>query len=251
MTLVALRRWVVGVSVLAVLLLALALALEPVRGLLAYSWGKVRGGYTLQERLAQYGPDVAGRLRPAFERAGVPYPPHEVAYLSFKDTRRLEVYARASKAQPWRYIKHYPVRAASGELGPKLIEGDRQVPEGQYRAVYLNPNSRFHLSIRLDYPNTFDRRMAATDGRARLGGDIMIHGGAASIGCLAMGDPAAEDLFVLAALVSKERVQVLISPTDFRMVSNRVAPVDRPAWVGSLYEGLRAALAAFPREAAR
>ena len=69
----------------------------------------------------------------------------------------------------------YPILAASGVLGPKLREGDKQVPEGIYGAEALNPNSKFHLSIRLNYPNTFDRRMAQSDGRTQLGGDIMIH----------------------------------------------------------------------------
>ena len=55
----------------------------------------------------------------------------------------------------------YPVLGASGVLGPKLKEGDRQVPEGVYRVPELNPNSDFHLSLRLDYPNEFDRAQGA------------------------------------------------------------------------------------------
>ena len=112
-------------------------------------------------------------------------------------------------------------------------------------AELLNPNSRFHLSIRVNYPNAFDRRMATQDGRTQLGGDIMIHGNAVSIGCLAMGDEAAEDLFVLAALATKERTRIIISPTDFRTgILGRLRA--QPAWAGELYQQLRAELKQFP-----
>jgi len=71
-------------------------------------------------------------------------------------------------------VADYRITAASGTAGPKLREGDRQVPEGIYRIVGLNPNSRYHLSMKLDYPNAFDRHQAARDGRARPGSDIFI-----------------------------------------------------------------------------
>ena len=71
-------------------------------------------------------------------------------------------------------LARYPIRAASGALGPKLREGDRQVPEGVYDIESLNPNSRFHVALRVGYPNAFDRQMAGREGRTALGGDIMI-----------------------------------------------------------------------------
>jgi murein L,D-transpeptidase YafK len=186
---------------------------------------------------------VERRLRPACEAAGLPYPPGELALLAFKDSKMLETYARPP-GEGWRFVRAYPVLAASGEPGPKLREGDRQVPEGVYRVELLNPNSRFHVSLRLDYPNDFDRRMARADGRTELGGDIMIHGNAVSIGCLAMGDEAAEDLFVLAALVGKERVTVMICPTDLRL-SPPVISNEKPGWVKTLYATLAQELHAF------
>ena len=75
-------------------------------------------------------------------------------------------------------------------------EGDKQVPEGFYRIELLNPNSRYHLSLRVNYPNADDIERAREDRRdlLNLGGDIMIHGGAESIGCIAIGNPAIEHL---------------------------------------------------------
>ena len=202
--------------------------------------------YTVAERLEQYGAAVEQQLRPVVEAAGLSYPPYEFAYVAFKDTSLLEVYGRMGAEQPWHFIRTYPVQRASGRLGPKLAEGDYQVPEGIYRAEFLNANSRFHLSIRLDYPNAFDREMAKAEGRTRLGGDIMIHGGAVSVGCLAMGDEAAEALFILAALVSKERVQIVVSPTDFRQSAPWTVPAGLRPWANTLYLSLEEALKAFP-----
>lgn len=148
---------------------------------------------TIAARAAQYGPAARTRLRPFFDAAHVSYPPARVVMLALKQEKTIELYA-ASTNQDLRFICSCPVLAASGTFGPKLREGDRQVPEGIYPIESLNPNSKFHLALRVGYPNQFDRDQALRDGRDNLGGDIMIHGGAASIGCLAVGDEAAEDL---------------------------------------------------------
>jgi murein L,D-transpeptidase YafK len=198
--------------------------------------------------VAQYGAQADARLQPAFQRVGVPYPPAEVALLAFKDTRVMALHARAAADEPWQLVKTYAVLGASGKPGPKLVEGDRQVPEGVYQIELLNPNSRFHLSLRLNYPNAFDRRMTAADGRADLGSDIMIHGGSLSVGCLAMGDEAVEDLFILAARTGKENLRVIIAPTDFRLEPPRLIMYE-PRWVSILYAELSDALEPFHRDA--
>ena len=67
--------------------------------------------------------------------------------------------------QAWKLIHRYSVLAASGVAGPKLRQGDKQVPEGVYGISFLNPSSRYDVSLRVNYPNAFDRQMAAKDGR--------------------------------------------------------------------------------------
>lgn len=205
--------------------------------------------YTVAQRVEQFTPAVTARVKPAFDAAGLAWPPRELAYLAFKDARTLDVYGRDGGDKPWRFVKRYPVLAASGTLGPKLVEGDGQVPEGIYSAEFLNANSRFHLSIRLNYPNVFDRRMARADQRTRLGGDIMIHGNAVSAGCLAMGDEAAEDLFILSALAPEQRTQIIVSPSDFRSGRTKLIDDGQPPWIGELYDKLRAELKQYPRKA--
>ena len=148
-----------------------------------------QGRRTVEDRLAQYGDSVRRRLLPYFEKAQIPYPPDKLVFVGVKQEKMLEIWASGANGQ-FRLIRTYPILGASGLLGPKLREGDRQVPEGIYRIESLNPNSRYHLSMRINYPNEFDRACAKEENRTNIGGDIMIHGGSASIGCLAMGDEA-------------------------------------------------------------
>lgn len=201
--------------------------------------------HTVSGRLDQFGDAVRRRVAGRFTDAGVSYPPKQVAYLVFKDTDLLQVYARGSTKASWKWVTEYRIQGASGGLGPKLRQGDLQVPEGIYRAELLNPNSRFHVSIRVNYPNAFDRKHAKAEERTQLGGDIMIHGSNVSIGCMAMGDEVAEDLFALAALAGIRNVQIVISPTDFRRKTTVQVPTE-PAWVRTLYSNLRSKLRSFP-----
>jgi hypothetical protein len=200
---------------------------------------------TVASRLAQYGPAARARMAPRFARAGLGYPPASVTLVALKDVARLELWAAGGDGA-LRHVRDYDVRAASGERGPKLREGDQQVPEGVYRVDWINPRSAYHLSLHIDYPNERDRAHATLDGRAALGGDIMIHGDEVSIGCLAMGDTAAEELFVLAADTGigpgdASRVNVILAPTDLRV--HDAAPRDGdPAWLAELYAEIRAAM---------
>ncbi len=202
---------------------------------------------TIADRVAQYGPGARARLEPFFAAAGVPYPPDRFVLLGFKRERELHLLA-AGPGRDLVFIRSYPIWGASGVLGPKLRQGDQQVPEGIYTIVYLNPNSVAHLSLALSYPNDYDLARAYEDGRERdsLGGDIMIHGRSTSAGCLAIGDGAAEELFVLAADAGWEDAVVVVSPVDFR---RSVLPADYRAptrWVEHLYAWLRAELYRFP-----
>jgi len=132
-------------------------------------------------------------------------------------------------------IKEYPFTAISGVLGPKLKEGDKQIPEGIYGVEYLNPNSAYHLSIKVNYPNEFDKSKTKFDEVNEMGGDIFIHGKAASIGCIAIGDRGIEEVFLLVSKADLSKVTVVISPRDFRI--NHSYPVIRQVeWAQELYD---------------
>ena len=202
------------------------------------------GGATVEERLAKYGEGVQARLAPLFTAQGIDYPPASVTLVGLKAEKKLHLYAR-SKNGDVKLIKTYPILAASGTAGPKMREGDRQVPEGFYQIESLNPNSRYHLSLRINYPNGEDKKHAEAEKRKKLGGDIMIHGKNASIGCLAMGDPASEELFVLAAKTGLANIEVLLCPVDFRANPGFQPPESAPVWTSELYRRLKMRLAQF------
>lgn len=184
-------------------------------------------------------------LTPYFKAADLPYAPKELAFLVFKHSKQFQIYARNDVSQNWHYIKTYPIYAASGVTGPKLHEGDHQVPEGIYHIVGLNPSSRFDLSMELDYPNKYDKREANHDHRHHLGGEIFIHGDRRSVGCIALGNRAIEQLFPLVYAVGEHHVTVVIAPNDLR----KTIPLksqEHVLWLPDLYARLQRELKQFP-----
>lgn len=206
---------------------------------------KIYGKRTVAEVVEDYGQSARQRMAPFFHSAGVSYPPENIVLLGIKDTAQLELWVDV-EGKPY-FIRSYPVQALSGVAGPKLREGDQQVPEGIYRIDGMNPNSAFHLSLKLNYPNTFDMKHAVLEGRDQNpGSNIFIHGKAVSVGCLAMGDEVIEELFVLVSDAGRHNIKVVIAPRD-----PRKDPLDtdmEPSWIGELYTSLNAEFARFVGE---
>lgn len=206
---------------------------------------KIASKRTVADVVTSVGPSARARLASYFEVANTEYPPQHVTLLALKDSAQLELWV-GPEQQPT-FIRTYPIQALSGVRGPKLREGDRQVPEGIYRIEGLNPNSSYHLSMKLNFPNAFDLRHAQTEGRTQPGSDIFIHGKAVSIGCLAMGDESIEELFVLAADVGRENIKVVIAPSDPRRSELSVSAKQAPTWVASLYQQLNSEFRKYAR----
>ncbi|MFL5259671.1 MAG: L,D-transpeptidase family protein [Hyphomicrobiales bacterium] len=136
----------------------------------------------------------------------------------FKEESELELWMRGD--QGWVLFQTYPICKWSGELGPKLKQGDRQAPEGFYRvgASQLNPNSRRYRAFNLGFPNAYDREWG------RTGSYLMVHGGCTSVGCYAMTDAQAGDIYRLvegALANGAEAVDVHAFP--FRMTEVNLA----------------------------
>lgn len=111
----------------------------------------------------------------------------------FKEESELEVWKQDRSGQ-MALLKTYPICRWSGELGPKIREGDRQAPEGFYTITpgQMNPNSSLYLSFNLGYPNAYDRA------HGRTGTHLMVHGDCSSSGCYAMTDEQITEIFALA-----------------------------------------------------
>jgi murein L,D-transpeptidase YafK len=151
-------------------------------------------------------------IKRLFEERGIRYPAAEAFIRIFKRERALELWVRADGNEAFELLKNYDICALAGELGPKRKQGDSQVPEGFYAIDFFNPESDYHLSLHVDYPNVKDRQ---TGGAINLGGDIYIHGGCNSDGCLAVTDEGIKELYwiaVEARAAGQQRIPVHIFP---------------------------------------
>lgn len=138
---------------------------------------------------------------------------------AFKEERELELFVQSKTSGKFELFRTYPIVAASGVLGPKLAEGDGQVPEGFYFAgpKAMNPNSAFHLSFNIGFPNEFDKA------NGRTGSFIMVHGSNASVGCLAMTDEKIEEIYTTAdAALNAGQPFFRIHIFPFRMTAERM-----------------------------
>lgn len=232
------RRWLLGFLLVGVLMTLFVKFYRSIPGGERVV-NKIKGRTTSEDRLQEYGAPVRERLVPYFSKAGVEYPPSKMLLVGLKEERQLELYAAGVNGD-WKFIRAYDILAASGHSGPKLREGDFQVPEGVYQIESLNPNSLYHLALRVNYPNDYDRAQAERENRDHLGGNIMIHGSNASVGCLAMGDEAAEELFCLAAEKWPQTIKVLLCPRDLR--EKPAPPINSPSWTKEIYRQLKSEL---------
>lgn len=137
----------------------------------------------------------------------------------FKVECELEVW-KQDRSRHYALLKTYPICKWSGDLGPKIAEGDRQTPEGFYdiTPAQMNPDSEFYLAFNLGFPNAFDRA------HSRTGTHLMVHGDCSSSGCYAMTDGQILEIYALArdALAAGQRsFQVQAFP--FRMTPENLA----------------------------
>jgi murein L,D-transpeptidase YafK len=110
----------------------------------------------------------------------------------FKQDAELEVWKQTRSGQ-FALLKTYPICRWSGDLGPKVREGDRQAPEGFYSISpgQMNPQSSYYLSFNMGYPNAFDKSLG------RTGSQLMVHGDCSSRGCYAMTDEQIAEIYSL------------------------------------------------------
>ena len=171
-------------------------------------------------RVARARVDAKFTLKSLFRQREMEYPPYEIFLRVFKHEQVVELWARPDSGSPFRLLKEYPICAVPGRLGPKQRAGDYQVPEGFYHIEAFNPQSEFYLSLRVNYPNGADRIRGDT---AALGGDIFIHGGCKTVGCVPVQDDNMKEIYWLAVearAAGQTTIPVHIFPT--RMTTERL-----------------------------
>jgi murein L,D-transpeptidase YafK len=156
-------------------------------------------------------------IKKQFERQKLVWPPHSIYIRSFKYDKQMELWVRGSATEPFKLFKTYKVCMQSGTTGPKRMEGDYQVPEGFYQINEFNPNSNYHLSLGLNYPNASDRILSDS---VRPGSAIYIHGNCVSTGCIAISDVPIEEVYVIASnakLQGQEFIPVHVFPVRYNV----------------------------------
>lgn len=169
---------------------------------------------------------VSPELRKSLAEKGLE-PGAPVFLRAFKQEAELEMWVKKPGAEEFVFFRKWRIAAQSGVLGPKLAEGDGQVPEGFYRIGKsgLKPDSKYHLAMNIGYPNVYDRH------HKRTGSFIMIHGSRVSIGCLAMTDAKIEEIYTLcAAALENGQPAVSVHIFPFRMTKKRSERESDPRW---------------------
>ena len=154
-----------------------------------------------------------GQLRSLFADRDIPYPPEKLFIRVFKQEKILEVWAWLTSDAVFKRVKHYPICRTSGNLGPKRREGDLHLPEGFYYIDRFNPKSNFYLSLGINYPNQSDKILGK---KGEFGGDIFIHGGCATVGCIPITDEYIKEVYWLAVQAKSNghmKIPVHIFPT--------------------------------------
>jgi murein L,D-transpeptidase YafK len=155
------------------------------------------------------------------EAKNIKWPIKQIYLRSFKVDNILELWVKDSLGDKYKFYKQLKVCAGAGKLGPKRKEGDKQVPEGFYLVERFNPNSNYHLSLGVSYPNVSDKILADS---VRPGGDIYIHGDCVSVGCLAINNEQIEELYIMSAIAREEGqefIPVHIFPGKFTSPKSR------------------------------
>ncbi|PQJ79994.1 L,D-transpeptidase family protein [Polaribacter porphyrae] len=196
---------------------------------------KIKGKETVNSIVKKYNSSVNERIMPYLSRVGLDTYPEKIVLLIFKEEQKLELLGQ--KNDIFQKVKTYGFTSFSGTIGPKLKEGDKQIPEGIYKIEFLNPNSSYHLSLKVNYPNKFDKKKAKETGRTNLGSDIFIHGKKVTVGCIPVGDEAIEEIFILSKFAFNQEIKVIIAPRDFR--KNNVFPnIKNISWEKELYQNI-------------
>jgi hypothetical protein len=202
---------------------------------------------SMRDKMDKYATASITHFMPFFISSRLPLISANLGLVVLKREKIVQVYALHEGA--WHYIAKLPILEMSGHAGPKLKSGDLQVPEGIYKIIALNPNSRYFLSMMINYPNAFDKLKAKESGRQDLGDNIFIHGSDQSVGCVAIGDKGIAFLFPLVFMYSQEHlgetIPVVIAPYDFRQEPILVPQGSLP-WVKQLYTNIAKKLRQFP-----
>jgi len=168
----------------------------------------------------------------------------------FKKEQKLEVWAKNRNARCFQFLTSYKICGKSGDLGPKRMEGDLQIPEGFYYIERYDPQSKFYKALKINYPNPADKVQGHQE---TPGNDIFIHGACISTGCIALSNEAIDDIYWLtdkAKQGGQNFIDVHIYPFHFEEQSLEQALKNTPQYKDyeAFWESLRSGLFYFEQQ---
>ncbi|MBG0810612.1 murein L,D-transpeptidase [Methylosinus sp. H3A] len=187
-------------------------------------WGLVGAAFSLS---------ACNDLGSGSQRSLTPIPPETLAMMEQAGVTKesptlIRAYKKEAEFEVWKqrpdgryaYLKTFPMCRWSGQLGPKVREGDRQVPEGFYSITpgQMNPNSAYYLSFNVGYPNAYDRAFG------HGGGSIMVHGACSSAGCFSMTDRQIGEIYaILRTSFNNGQRSIQMQSYPFKMTAENLA----------------------------
>ncbi len=184
------------------------------------SGGEFKSSQLKNERVQQAYKDSEESFRKLYTEKGIDFDKQTIFIRVFKREKEMELWIKNTNSS-YSLLTIYPICAISGTYGPKRKKGDYQVPEGFYHIDRFNPQSAFHLSLGLNYPNASDKILSDAK---NPGGDIFIHGSCVSIGCMAMTHEKIKELYIAAVEAKnngQHKIPVHIFP--FRMTEENMS----------------------------
>jgi len=196
------------------------------------------------DRVATARDSIGERLEKAVRDFGAK-PGSAIFLRAFKQEKQMELWMK--KDSFFYLFKTYNICYVPGRPGPKRKQGDGQVPEGVYYIDRFNPESNFHLSLRVNYPNESDRILSDQE---KPGGEIYIHGNCVSVGCIPIEDANIEEVYLLALDATngrQEQIPIHIFPC--RLDDNNLLDlVDSDLFNRSFWENLQTVYTSFEQK---
>ena len=186
---------------------------------------RVKNAYQEKEQL----------VKSYFKSKGISFSGYHLFIRAFKLDQKLEVWVKETGTEKYQLLHTYDICASSGTVGPKRKEGDLQVPEGVYHINHFNPQSNFHLSLGINYPNSSDKILSDKNAP---GSAIYIHGNCVTIGCIPITDDKIKELYILAVEArnnGQTKIPIHIFPTrlddaGLRHLKNEFGTKHIPFW---------------------
>jgi murein L,D-transpeptidase YafK len=198
----------------------------------------------VDDQVAKLGPTAHRRLSAIFRSKSLEYPPDKLALVALINPKQIQIYV-ANGGRPYKFVHSYNIEAPNTDNDPKSKFSDSRDIAGIYHVTSLEPSRRWHLGLKIAYPNKFDLSHAKGM-KSEPGELLLIHGAKPVASSLMVADQDSEDLFILAYDTKDRDIPVVVSPIDLRVTALPAPTAHDPPWLPELYAKIKTALSEYP-----